>query len=173
MRRRTWSPSGDHAADRARKDLFPSRCTAADDDAASGCTPKEGRYNTPNTFGVYLMGQVFRWIAEQGGLEAMRDAARREGRWSSTASSTRGLLHPARPQDSRSMMNVTFKCPTPELDKLFLDGAGKKGLSGLKGHRSIGGMRASMYNAFPKKGAEALVDYMKAFANEHAATAKA
>jgi phosphoserine aminotransferase len=75
--------------------------------------------------------------------------------------------------DSRSRMNITFKCPTPELDKLFIEEAGKQGLDGLKGHRSIGGMRASIYNAFPKAGCEKLVGFMKDFAREHAKAATA
>jgi len=134
---------------------------------------KEGRFNTPNTFGVYLMGQVFRWIAAEGGLDAMRQRNVEKANVVYDFLDAQDFFIPHARKESRSMMNVTFKCPTPELDKLFLDGAGAEGLSGLKGHRSIGGMRASMYNAFPKKGAEALVNYMKQFASEHAATARA
>ena len=70
-------------------------------------------------------------------------------------------------------MNITFKCPTPELDKLFIEQAEANGLSTLKGHKSVGGMRSSIYNAFPKAGCVALVEFMKAFAHEHAKTAGA
>ena len=134
---------------------------------------KQGRFNTPNTFGVYLMGQVFKWILAEGGLKAMQERNEEvAGVVYSFLDSQDFYIPHARP-DCRSNMNVTFKCPTPELDKAFIEGAEKQGLDGLKGHRSIGGMRASMYNAFPKAGAEALVSYMKSFAHEHAAAAKA
>ena len=130
---------------------------------------KEGRFNTPNTFGVYLMGQVFRWILAEGGLDAMAERNREKAMVVYDFLDAQDFFIPHAQTDSRSMMNITFKCPTPELDKAFIEGAEKKGLDGLKGHRQIQGMRASMYNAFPKKGAEALVSYMKDFAHEHAA----
>ncbi|USN98203.1 MAG: 3-phosphoserine/phosphohydroxythreonine transaminase [Phycisphaeraceae bacterium] len=129
---------------------------------------KEGRYNTPNTFGVYLMGLVFKWILERGGLNAVREMNADKAAVLYDFLDDQDFFLPHAKLDSRSMMNVTFKCPTPELDKLFIEQAAKKGLDGLKGHRSIGGMRASIYNAFPKKGCEALVSFMKAFAQEHA-----
>ena len=132
---------------------------------------KEGRFNTPNTFGVYLMGLVFKWILEQGGLTAVEQINRDKAAVLYDFLDGQDFYIPHATKDSRSLMNVTFKCQTPELDALFIEGAGKKGMSGLKGHRSIGGMRASIYNAFPKAGCEALVDYMKAFASEHAKAA--
>jgi len=129
-----------------------------------------GRWNTPPTFGVYLMGEVFKWILAEGGLEAMRERneAKAELVYSFLDSQDFFIPH-ARP-DSRSFMNFTFKCPTPELDALFVSEAEKKGLDGLKGHRSVGGMRASMYNAFPIEGTRLLVEFMKSFAHEHAST---
>lgn len=129
---------------------------------------KEGRFNTPNTFGVYLMGQVFRWILAQGGLGAIEEINREKAMVVYDFLDAQDFFIPHAEKASRSMMNITFKCPTPELDTVFLAGAEKKGLDGLKGHRQIQGMRASMYNAFPKAGAEALVAYMKEFAHEHA-----
>lgn len=133
----------------------------------------EGRFNTPPTFAVYLMGQVFKWIIAQGGLEAMRQInEEKAGLVYGFLDSQDFYTAHARP-DSRSSMNYTFKCPTPELDKLFISQAEKRGLDGLKGHRVVGGMRASMYNAFPMAGVRALVEFMKAFAHEHAAAARA
>jgi len=134
---------------------------------------KEGRFNTPNTFGVYLMGQVFKWIQAEGGLGAMKERNEEIANVLYSFIDSQDFYIPHAQNASRSNMNITFKCPTPELDKAFLVGCEAKGLDGLKGHRSIGGMRASMYNAFPKAGAEALVDFMKSFAHEHAAAAKA
>jgi phosphoserine aminotransferase len=134
---------------------------------------QEGRYHTPPTFGVYLMGQVFKWIVAEGGLEAMaeRNVARARVLYDFLDGQDFYIPHATR--ESRSQMNITFKCPTPELDKQFVSEAEKKGLRELKGHRSIGGMRASMYNAFPTEGAEALVGFMKEFARQHAGTAAA
>lgn len=134
---------------------------------------KEGRYNTPNTFGVYLMGQVFKWILDRGGLETVREMNEDKAAvlYDFLDSQDFYIAH-AKP-DSRSTMNVTFKCPTPELDKAFIAEATAEGLDGLKGHRLIGGMRASIYNAFPKAGCEALVAFMKQFAHKNAAAAKA
>ncbi len=130
---------------------------------------KEGRYNTPNTFGVYLMGQVFRWILAEGGLRAMEERNREKAMVVYDFIDSQDFFIPHAEKACRSMMNITFRCPTEELDKAFIAGAEARGLDGLKGHRSIKGMRASMYNAFPKAGAEALVAFMKEFAHEHAA----
>lgn len=134
---------------------------------------KEGRFNTPNTFGVYLMGQVFKWILAQGGLNAIQEINADKAAVLYDFLDSQDYYTPHAHKDSRSLMNVTFKCPTPELDKLFTSEAAKKGLDGLTGHRMINGMRASIYNAFPKAGCEALVSFMKEFAREHAAAAKA
>lgn len=134
---------------------------------------KEGRFNTPNTFGVYLMGQVFKWILAQGGLEAVQKINEEKAAVIYDFLDSQDFYIPHAKTDSRSLMNITFKCPTPELDKVFLAESDKRGLSGLKGHRSIGGMRASIYNAFPKAGCEALVSFMKEFAREHANAATA
>ncbi|GAB4385388.1 MAG: 3-phosphoserine/phosphohydroxythreonine transaminase [Phycisphaerales bacterium] len=134
---------------------------------------EHGRFNTPPTFGVYLMGQVFKWILAEGGLAAMRERNVEKASIVYDFLDSQDFYVPHARKDSRSMMNITFRCPTPELDKLFIEGAAARGMRELKGHRSIGGMRASMYNAFPKAGAEALVAYMKEFAREHAKAATA
>lgn len=131
---------------------------------------KEGRFNTPNTFGVYLMGQVFKWILEQGGLNAVEQINEEKAAVLYDFLDDQDFYIPHAETESRSRMNVTFKCPTPELDKQFVQQAAEKGLDGLKGHRSIGGMRASIYNAHPKAGCEALVSFMKEFAMENAVT---
>lgn len=133
----------------------------------------EGRFNTPNTFGVYLMGEVFKWILAEGGLKAMaqKNAEKSQVVYDFLDSQTFYIPHAQ--EGSRSRMNITFRCPTEELDALFTQQADKQGLSGLTGHRITKGMRASMYNAFPIEGAHALVSFMKQFAHEHAAAAKA
>lgn len=124
-------------------------------------------YNTPPTFAIYLMGRVFKWLLAEGGLPAVERRNREKA----------GIVYdyldaepfytaPVRP-DSRSLMNVVFKTPSAELDKRFVGEATKAGLDGLKGHRSAGGMRASIYNAFPRAGCEALVQFMKDFAATH------
>jgi phosphoserine aminotransferase len=130
-------------------------------------------YNTPPTFGIYIMGRVFKWIREFGGLRAMAehnaDKAKLLYDFLDQSDFFRGSARP----DSRSLMNVCFRAPTEELEARFVAEATKRGLDGLKGHRSAGGMRASIYNAFPKQGVAALVNFMKEFerANRSAATA--
>jgi phosphoserine aminotransferase len=120
-------------------------------------------YNTPNTFGVYLMGEVFRWIQNQGGLDAMaRRNAEKARLLYDVIDSTefwRGTVDPG----SRSLMNVCFRAPNEELEARFCAEATAAGLDGLKGHRSVGGMRASIYNACPQAAVEALVQFMKEF----------
>jgi len=131
-------------------------------------------YNTPPTLGIYLVGEVFKWIGSQGGLTAMaeQNAAKAKLLYDFVDSSDffRGTVQP----DSRSHMNVTFRGPTEELESRFIAEATKRGLDGLKGHRSAGGMRASIYNACPRAAVEALVAFMKEFeqANRGAAAAR-
>jgi len=129
---------------------------------------KEGRYNTPNTFGVYLMGQVFEWIKAQGGLKAMAEYNKEKAALIYDFIDSQDFFTPHAIKEDRSDMNITFKCPNDELDALFIEQAEAKGLTTLAGHRQIGGMRASIYNAFPREGCVALVEFMKAFAHEHA-----
>jgi phosphoserine aminotransferase len=124
---------------------------------------EKSMYNTPNTFGIYLMGQVFKWIREIGGLRAMADQNAEKAKilydFLDQSDFFRGTARP----DSRSVMNVCFRAPTEDLEAKFVTEATKRGLDGLKGHRSVGGMRASIYNAFPRTGVQALVNYMKDF----------
>ena len=120
-------------------------------------------YNTPPTFGIFAMGEVFKWIQGQGGLAAMaeQNAAKAALLYDYIDGSDffRGTVQP----DSRSLMNVCFRGPTEELEAKFIGEATKRGMDGLKGHRSVGGMRASIYNACPRAAVEALVVFMKEF----------
>ncbi len=121
-------------------------------------------YNTPPVFGVYIMGLVMKWLLGQGGLEGMgRENAAKAKLLYDAIDSSGGYYRPhARAQD-RSLMNVTFRLPYEDLEKRFVSEAKAEKLDGLKGHRSVGGIRASIYNAFPKAGVEALVSFMKEF----------
>jgi phosphoserine aminotransferase len=120
-------------------------------------------YNTPPVFAIYVMRLVLKWLVDQGGLEVVK--RRNEGKAKvlyDQIDSTEFYRGHAKP-DSRSLMNVTFRLPNEELEKQFVTEATKAGLDGLKGHRSVGGIRASIYNAFPKEGVETLVAFMKEF----------
>jgi phosphoserine aminotransferase len=121
-------------------------------------------YNTPNTFGVYIIDLVCKWLNKIGGLEAMykRNLEKAELLYN-TIDESDGFYRGTVQKDCRSLMNVCFRLPTEELEKKIIDEASKAGFSGLKGHRSVGGLRASIYNAFPKKGVEELVRFMKDF----------
>jgi len=120
-------------------------------------------YNTPPAFGIYIMGQIFRWLIGQGGLAEMeRRNAEKAGLIYAVLDES-GFYSGTAVENSRSLMNLTFRTPSPELDAKFVAEASKQGLSGLKGHRSVGGMRASVYNAFPRAGCEALAQFMKDF----------
>ena len=131
---------------------------------------KESRPNTPNTFAVYLMGQVFKWIQREGGLETMQARNERKIAPLYEYLDNSEFFTPHAVTEDRSIMNASFHSPNADLDTVFVREAEKKGLKTLKGHRSIGGMRASVYNAFPEKGISALIDFMKAFEMEHAGT---
>ncbi len=124
-------------------------------------------YNTPCTFGIYGMGRVFKWLLAQGGLAAMARRNEEKARVLYDYLDGEAFYDAPVRSDSRSLMNVVFRTPGPELDQRFVAEATKQGLDGLKGHRSVGGMRASIYNAFPRAGCEALVQFMKDFAAKH------
>jgi len=120
-------------------------------------------YNTPNTWGIYILNLVCKWLKERGGIAGMhRENETKAGLIYDAIDATdfyRG--HAAR--ESRSLMNVTFRLPTEDLEKQFVTEATAAKLDGLKGHRSVGGLRASIYNAFPREGVEALVEFMQEF----------
>lgn len=124
-------------------------------------------YNTPATFSWYLSGLVFEWLKEQGGVEAMeqRNRAKKELLYGAIDSSE--LYSNPIALNARSWMNVPFRLADDRLDKLFLAGAEARNLLNLKGHRSVGGMRASIYNAVGLDAVEALVAYMAQFEKEH------
>lgn len=120
-------------------------------------------YNTPNTFGIYIIGLVCKWLREKGGLAAMQGENEAKAKILYDAIDATGFYRGHADADSRSLMNVTFRLPSEELEKQFAKEATAAGLDGLKGHRSVGGIRASIYNAFPREGVEALVSFMKEF----------
>jgi phosphoserine aminotransferase len=119
--------------------------------------------NTPPTFAIYLAGLVFRWIKEGGGLAAMAERNRAKAALLYGALDASDFYVNRVARDDRSLMNVVFQLPDPALDAPFLEGARAAGLIALKGHRLVGGMRASLYNAMPIEGVQALVAYMKDF----------
>ncbi len=121
------------------------------------------RYNTPPVFGIYVLGRVIRWLLDRGGLEATAAVNQAKARLVYDAIDASGFFRGTAREDSRSLMNVTYRAPSVELEADFVSEAEAQGLSGLKGHRSVGGMRASLYNAFPESGCEALVQFMKDF----------
>ena len=125
---------------------------------------KKSLYNTPPTFAIYSVQLVLKWIEESfGGLEAMDQHNRKKANLLYDAMDGSDFYRGTADKDSRSLMNITFRLPSEELEKKFIDEAAGKGLGGLKGHRSVGGCRASTYNAMPIEGVEALVDFMKEF----------
>ena len=124
-------------------------------------------YNTPPTYGIYLCGLVFKWLLANGGLEKRKEANIAKAKILYDYLDSSKLYIPYVDKASRSLMNVTFRCPSEELDAEFLEGAKKYKFTNLKGHRSTGGLRASIYNAMPVDGVKALVAYMKEFEEAH------
>jgi phosphoserine aminotransferase len=130
-------------------------------------------YNTPPTFGIYVMGEVFKWIQGQGGLAAIAEQNASKARVLYDFIDQSDFFRGTAERDSRSLMNVCFRAPTEELEGKFIAEATKRGLDGLKGHRSVGGMRASIYNACPRAAVDALVAFMKEFEQANRAAASA
>jgi phosphoserine aminotransferase len=129
---------------------------------------KEGSMlNTPPTFAWYLAGLVFQWLKKNGGLVAMGERNRAKADLLYNAIDASGFYRNPVAKDARSWMNVPFTLAKPELDKTFAAEAKSAGLVTLEGHRSVGGMRASIYNAMPMEGVKALVDFMNEFARKH------
>jgi len=120
-------------------------------------------YNTPPVFAIYAVGLVMRWLRDQGGLEAIAAVNERKARKLYAELDRTEFWRPTARREDRSWMNVTFRLPSEELEKKFVKEATAAGLDGLKGHRSVGGIRASIYNAFPEAGVDALVDFMREF----------
>ncbi|BFL47778.1 3-phosphoserine/phosphohydroxythreonine transaminase [Lactonifactor longoviformis] len=124
-------------------------------------------YNTPNCYCIYMCGKVFKWLKKQGGLEAMKQYNEKKAKilydFLDGSSLFRGTVVP----EDRSLMNVPFVTGSDELDARFIKEAAAQGFVNLKGHRSVGGMRASIYNAMPIEGVEKLVEFMKKFEEEN------
>jgi phosphoserine aminotransferase len=120
-------------------------------------------YNTPPCFGIYLIGLVMKWAQSQGGLAEIQKHNERKAAKLYAEIDRSGFYRGHAEKDSRSRMNVTFRLPSEELEGKFAKEATAAGLDGLKGHRSVGGMRASLYNAFPEEGVDALVAFMQEF----------
>ncbi len=129
---------------------------------------KDSMLNTPNTWGIYIIDLVCQWLDEQGGLSEMeKKNEEKAGILYDAIDSSDGFYRGHADKNARSLMNVTFNLPHEELEKQFAEEATAKGLNGLKGHRSVGGIRASIYNAFPKEGVETLVEFMKNFSEKN------
>jgi len=126
----------------------------------------ESMFNTPPTFGIYIMGLIFKWIKAQGGLSAMGEHNRDKAGILYDYIDHSNLFSGTADLDSRSQMNVTFVTGDADVDARFVSQAEVAGFSGLKGHRSVGGMRASLYNAFPQAGVKALIEFMQRFEAE-------
>lgn len=151
-----------------RKDLLETKqnrvCTVMNYNTQAA---ERSMYNTPNTWAWYLAGEVFKWVKAEGGVAAMGEKNHAKAKLLYECIDNnpfyRNQVHPR----NRSIMNIPFQLARPELDSLFLEQAAAQGLLALKGHRFVGGMRASMYNAMPLAGAQALVDFMTRFASQH------
>jgi phosphoserine aminotransferase len=127
----------------------------------------DSMYNTPPTYAIYIAGLVFHWIQNQGGLVAMEQHNRRKAAVLYDFLDNTSFYRAPVARDCRSLMNVPFKLHDDGLDTAFLQGAEARGMVQLKGHRSVGGMRASIYNAMPIEGVQALVAYMREFEARH------
>jgi len=123
--------------------------------------------NTPPTYAWYLAGMVFDWLKKQGGLSVMEEINRRKSQRLYDAIDQSGFYRSPVAADCRSRMNVPFTLADNALDSVFLEQCGQAGLLSLKGHRSVGGMRASIYNAMPEAGVDALIDFMGEFERKH------
>jgi phosphoserine aminotransferase len=123
--------------------------------------------NTPATYAMYVSGLVFKWLKQQGGLAAIEKRNAEKAALLYDALDGSGFFRNPVAKEDRSRMNVPFTLRDPKLDDEFLKGATKRGMVQLKGHRSVGGMRASIYNAMPVEGVRALVEYMKEFEKQH------
>ena len=125
--------------------------------------------NTPPTFGIYILLEIFRWLEAQGGLAAMEKTQRRPRPrliYDAIDNSNGFYKGTVGVKEQRSHMNVTYRLPSEELTDEFIKTAAKNGMVGLKGYRTVGGIRASIYNAMPVEGCQALAEFMKDFASK-------
>ena len=128
----------------------------------------DSMYNTPPTYAWYLSGLVFKWLKRQGGVQSIGEVNRKKAATLYRAIDSSNFYRCPILAEHRSTMNVVFTLADPRLDDDFVAGADARGLLNLKGHRSVGGIRASLYNAVPQAAVDTLVDYMSSFENEHA-----
>ncbi len=129
---------------------------------------KNSCYNTPPTFGIHALSEVCNWINHQGGLDSIEAQNNEKAKVIYDAiDNSNGFFSPYADKKCRSIMNIVFNTPSDELDNKFISEATELGMNGLKGHRNIGGIRASIYNAFPKYGCERLADFMTKFKNKY------
>jgi phosphoserine aminotransferase len=151
-----------------RKDLLPRTPSTLPTMLQYGVhAENKSMYNTPPVFPIYVMRLVLGWLLKAGGLAAIEKLnARKAGKLYAEIDRT-GFYRGHAAADSRSRMNVTFRLPSEELEKKFAKDSTAAGLDGLKGHRSVGGLRASIYNAFPESGVDALVQFMQEFEQKH------
>ena len=124
-------------------------------------------YNTPPVFGIYILRLVLKWLVSIGGLDAIAKINDRKAGLLYAELDRTPFWRPHAEEGSRSAMNITFRLPSEDLEKLFVKESTAAGFDGLKGHRSVGGLRASIYNAFPEEGVRALVEFMKEFERKH------
>jgi phosphoserine aminotransferase len=120
-------------------------------------------YNTPPTFPIYVVSEVLQWLSNMGGLDVIHERNKKKAKVLYDALDESNFYRAVVAERDRSLMNVVFRLPSEDLEKKFVSEASKQGLDGLKGHRSVGGARASIYNAFPPQGVDALVAFMKDF----------
>lgn len=166
----------------AQKNVAPAGLTIVivRDDLLGKCRPdtpamfdwqlmaeNDSMYNTPPCYPIYMAGLVFKWLLSNGGLEEMKKYNQKKCAVLYDYLDSQSYYTAPVEKDFRSMMNVTFVTGDPDLDKKFASEAGKCGFKNIKGHRSVGGMRASIYNAMPIEGVEKLVEFMKKFAAEN------
>jgi phosphoserine aminotransferase len=123
----------------------------------------DSMYNTPPCWSIYICKLVLEWIQQLGGLSALKERNEHKARLLYDCIDSSAIFHNPVRLDCRSIMNVTFVTPSEELNAKFVKEAASAGFVNLKGHRSVGGMRASIYNAMPVEGVEQLVEFMKAF----------
>ena len=125
-------------------------------------------YNTPNCYCIYICGKVFKWLKKMGGLSAVKERNEKKARLLYDFLDSSKLFRGTVKKEDRSLMNVPFVTGDKDMDAKFVKEATAAGLENLKGHRTVGGMRASIYNAMPMEGVEALVTFMKKFEEENA-----
>ena len=151
-----------------RKDLIGEHDPKTPQILAYDVTAKnDSMLNTPSTYSIYVLGKVVKWLEDLGGIEEIERRNIAKAKLLYDYLDSQSFYKPHAEKESRSMMNVTFTTPDPEMDALFAKKATENGMSNLKGHRLVGGIRASIYNAMPIEGVEKLVEFMKEFAKEN------